>query len=165
MALPRWDLTPFFPSIQDRCFAAAHEHATADVARLVALYDRHDVRGGPPRPPTPGDRAVLAEVIGATNGLLDHLGLLSAYLYALVTTDTRDDLAAGHQSELQQQTVALAVLTKRFESWVARLGADALLDGTADADVLADHAFVIRRAEQAAAHQLSEAEEALAAEL
>ena len=88
-ALPRWDVRTFFPSVQSREVAVAHEGVVADLARLVALYDRHDVRGGEPRPPTDADLAALDEVIGATNELLEQVRTLSAYLYTFVV-DRRD---------------------------------------------------------------------------
>src|ERR1700694_4215099 len=46
--LPRWDLSPFYPGLDSREFSNAHEGVGAGVARLIALYDEHDVRGGDP---------------------------------------------------------------------------------------------------------------------
>jgi oligoendopeptidase F len=162
-ALPRWDLSPFFTSLDDRRFAAACEEVGAGVARLRAHYDTHDIRGGAPRPVSDADRSVLAETLDATNALGERLRLVNAYLYARVTTDARDDAAAARQSQLQQQTAALGGLAKRLEAWIARLGAPALLDGAPA--VVGDHAFTVTRAAEAAAHQLSEAEEDLVGEL
>jgi pepF/M3 family oligoendopeptidase len=163
MELPRWDLTPLFASLDDRDFSLASERVVAGLARLTALHDRHDVRGGAPRPATAGDRTVLAELLGATNEVHEELRRVNAYLYARVTTDARDDAAADRQAELQMRTAALGVLGKRFEAWVARLGAEDLLTGAAP--VVGDHRFVVTRAASSADHQLSEAEESLAAEL
>jgi pepF/M3 family oligoendopeptidase len=161
-ALPHWDVRSFFPSVQSREVAVAHEGVVADLARLTALYDRHDVRGGEPRPPTDGDIAAMDEVVEATNLLLEQVRLLGAYLYTFVSTDATDDEAAGRRSRLQTDLADLTKLTKRFEAWVARLGADPLIAGSAAA---AEHAHPLRRAEAAAAHQMSEVEEDLAAEL
>jgi hypothetical protein len=44
--LPRWDVTDLFPSIGSREYASAREQLGAELARLTALYDQHDVRGG-----------------------------------------------------------------------------------------------------------------------
>ena len=140
----------------------AHEGVVADLARLVALYDRHDVRGGDPRPPTDADLAALDEVIGATNELLEQVRTLSAYLYTFISTDATDDDAAGMRSRLQTELADLTKLTKRFDAWVGRFGADGLVAGSTAA---AEHAHPLRRAEAAAAHQMGEAEESLAAEL
>ncbi len=160
--LPHWDLTAFFPALDGREVAVAHEATVADLARLVALYDRHDVRGGECRPPTEADLAAIDEVIEATNALLDQVRTLGAYLAAFVTTDASNDLAAGLRSRLQTDLTDLNRLTTRFDAWVARLGADALV---ATSPAAAEHAHALRRAETAAIHQMSEAEEGLAAEL
>ena len=47
--LPHWDVSSVFPSLESRELAVAHEGVVADLARLVALYDRYDVRDGEPR--------------------------------------------------------------------------------------------------------------------
>jgi pepF/M3 family oligoendopeptidase len=160
--LPHWDVRGFFPSVRSREVAVAHEGIVADLARLTALYDRHDVRGGEPRSPADDDLAALDEVVGATNDLLDQVRLLGAYLYTFVSTDATDDDAAGRRSRLQTDLADLTKLTKRFEAWVARLGAEPLIAGGMAA---AEHAHPLRRAEAAAAHQMSEVEEDLTAEL
>jgi oligoendopeptidase F len=163
--LPHWEVASFFPTLDSRELHAAHEGVTADLARLEALYDRHDVREGPPAAPTTADHRALADVLAATNELLEQVRLVSAYLYAHVSTDARDDAASGLQSQLQQELVPLTRLTKRFEAWVARFGADALTQGPDVTDVAAGHAFAIGKAAASAEHQMSEAEEGLAADL
>ena len=142
----------------------AHEALTADLARLVALYDRHDVRAGPP-PATPLDDPAIAafdEVLGETNRLLEQVRLVSAYLYTFTSTDATDDRAAGLRSQLSTELADLTRLTKRFEGWVARLGPDELVARSEQAE---DHAFVLHRAARAARHQMTEDEEGLAADL
>src|SRR5581483_11669937 len=134
----------------------------AGVARLVALYDEHDVRGGEPVSLDKDTVRAFEEVIMETNALHDHLRLVNAYLYAFVTTDARDDTAAALQSQLQAQTAPLRTLSTRFAAWIARLGADALIDASS---VASDHAWPLRKAELAAVHHMTEAEEGLAAEL
>ena len=161
-ALPHWDVTTFFPALEGREVAVAHESTVADLARLVALYDRHDVRGGPHRSPTPADVAATEEVLAATNALLDQVRTLGGYLYTFVATDTGNDRAAGLRSRLQTDLTDLSRLTTRFDAWVARLGADELV---AASPVVAEHAHALHRAQAAADHQMSEAEEGLAADL
>ncbi len=160
--LPHWDVTAFFPSVHSRELAVAHEGVVADLARLIALYDRHDVRGGDHRSPSEADLAAVDEVIGATNELLEQVRLVGAYLYTFVATDATDDGAAGLRSRLQTELADLTKLTKRFEAWIERFGADPLIAGS---EAAADHAHPLRRAEAAAAHQMGEDEESLAAEL
>ena len=89
--LPRWDLTAFFPSLESREFAAAHESIGAGVSRLTALYDEHDVRSGDPRAIDDATIAAFESVLAETNELHEQLRLVGAYLNGFVTTDARDD--------------------------------------------------------------------------
>jgi oligoendopeptidase F len=160
--LPRWDVSSVFPSLDSRELAFGHEAIVADLARLVALYDRHDVRGGDPRSPTDEDVAVFEEVLAATNELTGQVRLVGAYLYTFVSTDSGNETAAGLRSRLQGELTDLNRLGKRFEAWVARLGAEALIGASPEA---AAHAHPLRRAAEAAGHQMSEDAESLAADL
>ncbi len=161
-APPRWDVTPFFPSLGSRELTGALEGLVADLGRLRGLYDEHDVRGGPRQDVTDAHVAALEAIVPATNELMERLRLVGAYLHAHTTTDARDAEAATLQSRFQADTAALSTLTKRLGAWVATVGADALIERS---QVAADHAFPLRRAERSAAHQMSEAEEDLASEL
>jgi pepF/M3 family oligoendopeptidase len=161
-ALPHWDVSAIYPDLDSREFSAAHEGLIAGLDRLGALYDRHQVRGGPPVEVDDDTVAAFDEVLEATNDLLDEVRTLSAYLYTFVSTDARDDRAAGLQSQVQTQLTELGQLSKRFEAWVARLGPDELV---ARSPLAHDHAFPLRRAAEAADHQMSEGEESLAGEL
>ncbi|MGZ4784269.1 MAG: M3 family oligoendopeptidase [Acidimicrobiales bacterium] len=162
--LPHWDVSGVYPSLESRELAVAHEGVVADLARLVALYDRHDVRAGEPRDggPTDADVAAFDEVLTETNRLLDEVRVVSAYLYAFISTDSSNDVAAGLRSRLQAELTDLTRLTKRFEGWIARLGPAELVAASAAA---AEHAYPLERAARAAEHQMSEAEEGLAADL
>jgi pepF/M3 family oligoendopeptidase len=155
--LPRWDTTAFFPGLAAPEFAAAHEALGASVARLGALYDDKGVRATDAPDPSVAD-----EVLTATNEVLDELRVVSAYVHAFVATDARDDLAAALASELRSLAAPLTPLRIRLDAWLASFDADAL---AAASPVAADHAHAVRRARVAAEHQLSEAEEILAAEL
>jgi oligoendopeptidase F len=160
--LPRWDLTPFFPSLADPAVGAAVEDVGAEMARLVALYDEHDVRGGPPRPIDASAVAAFEAVIAATEVVRERLRLVNAYVAAHVDTDAADDVAAALQADLQSAASSLRPLGSRFDAWVASLGAEALI---AASPVAAGLAWPLRKAEAASRHQLSEDGEALAAEL
>jgi pepF/M3 family oligoendopeptidase len=160
--LPRWDLTPFFPSLESREFAAAHEGIGAGVARLTALYDEHDVRGGDAVELDDAAITAFESVLAETNELHEQLRLVGAYLNGFVTTDARNDEANALQSRLQAEVAPMRTLSTRFAAWIARLGAERLITASPAA---ADHSWPLRKAERAAVHQMSEAEEGLAAEL
>ena len=160
--LPRWDVTPFFPSIGSREFAAAHEAVSGEISRLQARFDELDIRGGEPLPVTDQVVAAVDEVVPAFNRLLAQMRLVGSYLYAHTTTDARDDEASGAQSRYQADTAPFATLDNRFDAWLARLDLGEL---TARSTEAADHAYALERGATAAAHQMSEAEEDLASEL
>ncbi|HVM51822.1 MAG TPA: M3 family oligoendopeptidase [Acidimicrobiales bacterium] len=152
-----WDLTPFFPGLDSPELAAAMEAGEAGVARLAALYDERDVR----RTATP-DLDAVDEVLAATNELLDQIRLVNGYLYGFVTTEAANDRAQALLAELRAMSSALGPLRKRLDAWLASFDTGELLAANTNA---ADHAHVVRRAVIAAAHQLSDPEEELAAEL
>lgn len=160
--LPRWDLSGYFRGLDDRELLGALEEVGSDVARLRALLDEADVRGGEPRPVTPADGETLERILAAVNELLERSRIVGAFLHAHTTTDARDAEAARLTVQLQASTSALGPLLKRVEGWVARLGATEL---AATSPLATDHAFFLERSERLAGHQMGEAEEDLAAEL
>jgi pepF/M3 family oligoendopeptidase len=161
-APPRWDLSPLYSGLDDRAFTSAVEGVYADIDRLSALYDEHDIRDTAPRAVTAGDVAALDDVLAATNRVSEDLRLVSAYLHALITTDSRDDDAAARYVELQTRTAPLGPLSKRLGAWLHALGADAFISASPEAEA---HAFALRKAAEGAELQMGEFEESLAAEL
>ena len=156
--LPLWELRSLFPGPGSREFVAAQEALDAAVIRLRALYDARGVRAAA----TTEDPAVVGEVLAATNEVLAECRTLDAYLYGLVTTDARDDVAGRLRSQLQAQQAILDSLAARLDGWVGRIGAARLVEAS---PVAADHAYPLIRAEQSARHRMNESEEDLLAEL
>ena len=120
-APPRWDLTPIFGGLDDRAFNGALEGVYARVDRLVALYDDLDIRARERHEVDDADVAALEAVLEATNELQAELRPVATYLYALISTASRDDLAAARHVELQTRAAPLAPLGKRLGSWLATL--------------------------------------------
>jgi oligoendopeptidase F len=79
-----------------------------------------------------------------------------------VSTDSRDERAQALLSEIGTIDAKLTPLLARLADWVHSLGVDAL---AAVSPVVGDHLGPLRRLDQRAAHQMSEAEEDLLAEL
>jgi len=162
-APPRWRLDAFFSGLDDRELTGSIEEVAADAARLRSLCDERAVRGGPARAVTPADVETAEQVLAAVNELLARMRVVGAYLHAHVTTDARDAEAARLQAHFQARTAAVGPLLKRIEAWTASVGAEALV--AAGGPLAGDHAFWLERGARLAAHQMSEAEEDLAAEL
>ncbi|MGH8977422.1 MAG: M3 family oligoendopeptidase, partial [Acidimicrobiia bacterium] len=159
---PRWDLKPLFAGLDDRAFSGALEGIYAAVDRLGAQFDELDIRATAPRPVTDADVAALDDVLRELNDVQARMRIVSTYLYALTTTDSRDDAAAANMVELQTRSAALGPLMKRLGAWLASLDIDAFITRSEDA---AAHEFALRKVAEGAELQMSEAEEALAAEL
>jgi oligoendopeptidase F len=160
--LPRWDVSDVFPDLGSREYAAARERFGADLSRLTALYDEHGVRGGNDVVLDEATVQAFDGVLEATNEVMDAVRLLSGYVSAFVTTNARDDTAQGELSQLQAELAQLAKLRSRFDAWVAALGHKELATKSTAA---ADHAHPLERASERAAHQMSEGEEGLLADL
>jgi pepF/M3 family oligoendopeptidase len=160
---PRWDLEPIFASVDDRAFTDALENVYAEIDRLGVRYDELDIHGGETRQPTSVDVDALEALLDATNAVQEQLRRLNSFLYALTTTDSRDDRAAARLVELQTRGAPLAPLAKRLGSWLAALGGTEWL--AEQSLTVAEHEFVLRTAAESAELQMSEAEESLAADL
>jgi oligoendopeptidase F len=160
-ALPHWDMTPYFGGLDSQDFDEAFRELLERIGRLRDLYDEHGVRGGEI---TLDDRAVAAfeEVVTEQNSLLEDLRIVNAYLYSFISTDSRNEAAQARLSEMQMHAVELQRLEARFKEWIAALGADGIIEGS---EVARDHAFAVKKAEKAAALQMSESEEDLFATL
>lgn len=162
VALPRWDLTVLYPSLDSPEFAAGFARVLAGIDALAALFDEVGVRGG--QEITLDERLVadferVLTALNETDRALDETG---SYLYGHVTTDSRDELAQARHSELRERGVDFAKLQTRFNAWVGVLPVEDLI---ARSDLAAAHAFPLRHLHAAARYLMSEAEESLAAEL
>ena len=160
--LPRWDLTPFFPSIESREFGVLTEEVASEVGRLQRRFDDLGIRGGDPLEVDDDVVAAADEVVDAFNRLLTNMRRIGSYLYGHTTTDATDAAAAGALSRYQASVAPFATLDSRFDAWLARLPLAELVERS---PLAADHAYALERGAIAAKHQMGEAEEDLAAEL
>ena len=160
--LPRWDVTDIFPALGSREYAAAREQLGAGIARLTALYDAHDVRGGDDKKVDDETVAAFDAVLGATNELMEEIRLVNAFVSSYVSTDSMNDEASSEQSQLQNELAQMQRLRSRFDAWIGALRAEELAARSTSA---ADHAYPLLRSEERARHQMTEAEEGLLADL
>src|SRR5262249_20889276 len=161
-ALPRWDMTVVYPGLDSAEFDQGFRAVADEIAGLSTLFNELHIEQQPAAPLTPELVRVVETIIERTNTVLADVQTLSAYISAFVTTDSRDDIAQGKFSELQQHTVRLSQLTTRLVAWIGSLDVEALI---AESAVAREHAFALRQAKIRAAHQMTPPEEALAAEL
>jgi oligoendopeptidase F len=160
--LPRWSVADVHESLDARSFVAELERVGADTARLVALFDEHDVRAVPSRAVTAADGEAADRVIREMNDVRRQTQELSAYVHAFVSTNSYDEQAQAIADELRSLDTQLSPLLSRLVEWVAALGVDALATVSTEA---AEHLGPRRQLAQRAEHQMSEVEEGLYAEL
>ena len=160
--LPRWDMTPIFPSLASPEFTAEFGAALDAIDAMATFFDRIGVR----RRET---SAVDGEFVGLFEGALDSLNhllrrleTLGSYIGCFVTTDAGDETAKARESEMETRAIVLGQLETRLVAWVGSSDIEALLS---QSQIAREHEFWVRRAAQLAAHQMSAAEENLAASL
>ena len=161
-ALPRWDMSVVFPSLESPEFAEGFRSVVAAIDGLGALFDEVGVAAHEPAPLNDATVRSFERVVERYNAVLDEYRTLSAYIAAFVSTDSRDDAAQARQSELRQQSLKLAQLGTRFTAWIGALDVDALLSTSETARA---HEWMLRKAATQARHLMSPEEEALAQEL
>ena len=154
-ALPRWDLSPVFPALDSHEFADAFATLLNDLSSLdeVLAGDAH-IDSDP--------QVMLDDVLTRLNDVSGRQEVIWAYLYGLITTDSRNDLAQSRFSELQARSVSLEKVLTRLDAWLAGQDIKALIAGS---PVAGEHAYFLHRAVARSAHLMSPAEEALAADL
>ena len=161
-ALPRWSVADVHESFESRSFVDALEQVGADSTRLAALFDEHDIRRCDQRSVTEADGQAADAVIRALNDTELGTGIVGAYVYATVTTDSFDEIAQGLLSELEVIESRQRPLFARLADWVSSLGVDALALVSAE---VAEHRGPLTFLAARAQHQMAESNEGLYAEL
>lgn len=164
--LPRWDVSNVFPSLDSPAYAAALQELDQRLTEHEAALDRDGIGGAHAR--FPQDDGPLVEMlvgyVTRTNWLLARYGRLDAYISAFTTTNTFDDAPRRRGSELEDRMVRLDGAGVRFLAWSR--GLEGRIAAVAQRHpLLAQHRFVLEETVERARHQMSEAEELLAADL
>jgi oligoendopeptidase F len=160
--LPHWDMTVVFPSLESQEFDQAFRSFADDVSNLAARFQEHGIGRREPQPTDDATVKTFDDLLDRFNSVRGRARTLGAYITAFVATDSRDDLAEAKRSEMQQSLVRLSQLDTRFSAWIGSLDLNALLERS---DMACQHEYMLRKAKIDAEHQMSPAEEDLAAEL
>src|SRR5450759_5499962 len=155
-------MTVVFPSLESAEFDEAFKIFADDVANLGAVFEEHGIGRHEPAPIDAVTVQTFDVLVDRFNSVLAQARTLGAYITAFVATDSRDDLAEAKRSEMQQPLVRLSQLDTRFSAWIGSLDLNALLERS---DMACQHEYMLRKAKIDAEHQMSPAEEDLAAEL
>lgn len=159
--LPRWDMTPIFPSLESAEFEAAYLQSKQDVLDLGALFEARGVRRRESATVSAEDVAAFEEVTNRLNTLLQQGWTVRAYVRSFIATDAAHDKAQALLSELRTAWIALSQYQTRYTAWVGTMDVDALLAGS---PVARAHEHLVRNSAILARHQMSSALEDLCAE-
>ncbi|MEY2995332.1 MAG: hypothetical protein RLZZ39_157 [Actinomycetota bacterium] len=160
--LPTWSVSDVHESLTSRSFVDAMERIGAQVQRLESLFDELDIRATDDARVDDATGRRVDRAVSAFNETVAELEVLEAYVYATVSTDSRDETAQSSLSELDVLGSRVAPLLARLADFVDDHGVDALATVS---DEARDHHGPLTRLAARSAHQMSEVEEGLYAEL
>jgi pepF/M3 family oligoendopeptidase len=156
-AAPRWDLSPFFPSVQSTEFKEASASLERRLQEAEGYWDRESITAG-----GSGSPSVLAAAVDILNDLHDRSRLLSSYLECVTTTDSTDEAAAAALSGFDSLAVRLHKLQVRFSLWVGGLD---LVEAKAKNATVKEHDFALTQAALRSKHLMDPRLESLVSDL
>ncbi|MBX3110498.1 MAG: M3 family oligoendopeptidase [Fimbriimonadaceae bacterium] len=151
-----WDLTVVWPSLESPEFAAAYQQTKDRAEALTAEFDRLGIQADSPA--KADDTSTLVSVIDLWNAFDTEYQTLEAYVYGHYAVDTKDEAAQASLSGLDAVRAVRAKLSSRLEGWAGTRA-------PGDHPTLQAHRYWIEKAKTAARHQMTGAEESLAADL
>ena len=161
---PRWDMTNVYPALESRQYKAAFKKYTGLLNELETFFAKKVSKADAKADPKKLGK-LLGESVDQLNAILELANTLGSYIYAFVTTDSRDKVAMRTLSEFEQVQVRWSVLNTQFQAWVGKLGKSALVKATKVSPSAQEHAFMLKETAEQSKYLMSEPEEGLAAEL
>lgn len=159
-SLPRWDVSTVFSGLDSPEFKEASATHAQNIDNLTTLFNQMQI-GYAEEIEVDADLVERYEtVMRGLGDVLEESVTIRGYIYSFVSTDSRNDLAAACQSDLQNRMIAFSVLTTRLNHWIGALDVEALI---AQSTTAQEHAFQLRQAKVRAKHLMSPIEEELAA--
>ena len=163
VAAPRWDLTNIYPSLDSSEFKQAVESYRKQVADL-GDYFAEVVSKADASAPAETLAPIVGEVVDRMNSIDTLANTINPYIYSFVSTNSHDKLAMKTTSEFEQAMLPMQQINVQFKGWMGRLAP--VLDQIVAANPSAGaHAFILKEAAEQSKYLMSDAEEALAAEL
>ena len=163
VSAPRWDLTNVYPSLDSKKFKNAVKKYKSSLDDLEAFHKKASKADSKTDPKKLG--RLLGEVVDRFNALYTLSGTMAPYIYSFVSTDSRDKEAMRALSEYEQMSVQASILDTKFQAWVGKLGKSAIKKAARTDSSAKNHLFALLENAEQARFLMSEAEEALAAEL
>jgi pepF/M3 family oligoendopeptidase len=161
--IPHWDLSNVYPSLESKEF----ETAVASVKRQIDELEKYFAekvgktdRGTPVKELA----ATVGGAIDRFNVMYQEAATIRSYIHSFVSTNSRDKVAMKKLSEFEQVGVRMQNLVTQLRAWIGKL--TPVLDAAIESNESAKaHTFALKDAAEQSKYMMSEAEEALAAEL
>ena len=150
-AMPSWDLSTIFPAVDSPELKVAVTKLENELSEAENLCSRHSIGEGEPST----DSSLVPIVLDLVNQIGLDLWVLKAYLGCTVAADSTDEKALAKDSETDVLYVRFNKLMTRVNAWAGKIQPEDTLG----------HSHFFERAKVKAIHQMSPAEEALAADL
>src|SRR5271157_1307920 len=163
ISAPRWDMSNIYPSLESKEFQAAVEDYKKQVASLEKFFKNKLSKTGPK-----SKAKELAPLVGQAIDRMNKIQTLAStivpYIYAFVTTDSRNRVAMRTMSEFEQASLPMRKLSVQFEAWVGQIAPklDKVVKNNKSA---AAHEFMLKESAEQSKYLMSDSEEGLAAEL
>ncbi len=163
-ALPRWDTSNIYSGLEGADYHAAVAELSGKLARLEALFDERQIRRGGAVADDGRLVEVLVQTLAEMNAYLLLAGTLQSFVYAFVSTNSYNSLAAKELSKLELLAARGQKLSTRLQAWIGDTASRwrPLLDANQE---LALHAFYLRDAAHRSQYLMSQELEDLAADL
>ena len=160
---PRWDLTNIYPSLESKEFKEAFTSLKNKVADMGDYFVEVVSKTDPNTPPAQLG-PIIGEVVDRFNDTYALTSTIEPYIYSFVSTDSHNKTAMRTLSEYEQAKLPLQNLNVQLKAWLGKIAP--ALDKSLEHSVPAKaHAFMLKEAADQSKYLMSEAEEALAAEL
>ena len=163
ISAPRWDMSNIYPSLESKEFQAAVKDYKKQVVALEEFFKNKLSKTGPK-----SKAKELAPLVGQAIDRINKIQTLAStivpYIYAFVTTDSRDKVAMRVMSEFEQASLPMRKLSVQFEAWVGHIAPklDKVVKNNKSAVA---HEFMLKESAEQSKYLMSDSEEGLAAEL
>ncbi|HEX2991665.1 MAG TPA: M3 family oligoendopeptidase [Anaerolineales bacterium] len=163
ISAPRWDLTNVYPSLESNEFKAAVEEYKKQVSSLEKLF-KNKLSKANARTKASDLAPSVGKAIDQINRIQTLAATIEPFIQSFVTTDSRNKAAMKALSEFEQAKLPMSQLLTRFTAWLGTISTklDQIVKANSSARA---HEFMLREAAEQSKYLMSEAEEALAAEL
>lgn len=163
VSAPRWDLTNVYPSLDSKQFKTAIKTFKRQLDELDAFFKKAAKADSKTDPKKLGK--ILGESVERFNALFELSGTIGPFVYSYISTDSRNKEAMRILSEFEQMNVQTSMLNTRFTAWAGKLGKAAIKKAVKTNPAAKAHEFILLEAAEQSKYLMSEAEEAVAAEL